>query len=150
MIEVTATVIITASSALLFAYWFRYTSMLILSARTTRDYAAEVAAANHLGFLEVQAELRRENAELDRLHKALDRDYAVVTYLLGHVSEKATGVSPVEVKMLEINYKLMSVWFSVSKRFSQSTAQRALEEMAAVVAHFANTMGERNLAGAAA
>jgi hypothetical protein len=150
MIEVTATVIITASSALLFAYWFRYTSMLILSARTTRDYAAEVAAANHLGFLEVQAELRRENAELDRLHKALDRDYAVVTYLLGHVSERATGVSPVEVKMLEINYKLMSVWFSVSKRFSQSTAQRALEEMAAVVAHFANTMGERNLAGAAA
>jgi len=150
MIEVAATVTITASSVLLFGYWFRYTCMLILSAKTTRDYAGEVAAANHLGFLDVQAELRQENAELDRLHAALNRDYAVVTYLLGHVSEKSTAVSPVELKMLEINYKLMSAWFSISKRFSESAAQRALEEMATVVAHFANTMGERAQAAAAA
>ncbi len=150
MIEVAATVIITASSALLFGYWFRYTCLLILSAKTTRDYAGEVATANHLSFLEVQAALAGAAPELDRLHAALERDYAVVTYLLNHVSEKSSGASPIEVKMLEINYKLMSVWYSVSKRFSAAAARRALEEMATVVAHFANAMGERAEATASA
>ena len=150
MIEVAATITITASSVLLFGYWFRYTCLLILSAKTTRDYAGEVAAANQLGFLQVQAELRGEGAELDRLHASLDRDYAIMTFLLRQVSEKHAGVSSVEVKMLQINYKLMSGWYSISKRFSSSAAQRALEEMATVVAHFANTMGERAGAAAAA
>ena len=54
MIELVTTVIITASSVLLFGYWFRYTCLLILSAKTTRDFAGQVAAANQLGFLEVQ------------------------------------------------------------------------------------------------
>jgi hypothetical protein len=52
--------------------------------------------------------------------------------------------------MLAINYSLMGAWFSVSKRFSATAAQHALEEMALVVSHFANTMGERAEAAAAA
>ena len=43
MIELVTTVIITVSSVLLFGYWFRYTCLLILSAKTTRDFAGEVA-----------------------------------------------------------------------------------------------------------
>ena len=46
--------------------------------------------------------------------------------------------------------KLMATWFSVSKNFSATAAKSALEEMALVVSHFANTMGERAQAGAAA
>ena len=42
MIELLATTIITLSSVALFGYWFRYTCLLILSARTTRDYAGAV------------------------------------------------------------------------------------------------------------
>src|SRR5690242_21902222 len=91
MIELAATIIITASSALLFVYWFRYTCLLILSAKTTRDYAGEVATANQLSFLEVQAELREgaASADLDRLHASLERDYAVVSYLLKHAAGAA-------------------------------------------------------------
>jgi hypothetical protein len=37
MLELVATGIITASSVFLFAYWFRYTCLLILSAKTTLD-----------------------------------------------------------------------------------------------------------------
>jgi hypothetical protein len=152
MIEAAATVIITASSVLLFGYWFRYTCLLILSAKTTRDYAGEVAAANQLHFREIQAELQREsNVRLDELHAKLDRDYAVVTSLLGNVTDTSSVASPIEMKMLEINYKVMSSWYSVSKRFSATSAHKALEEMASVVAHFANAMGERaQAAGAAA
>ena len=155
MIELIATIGITASSALLFGYWFRYTCLLILSAKTTRDYAGEFAAAVELSFPGVQSQLRTEAvsnspASLVALQDSLNRDYAVLTYLLKNVSDKSTGASSVEVRMLEIHYKLMGAWFSVSKSFSVTSAQRALEEMALVVAHFANAMGERADAAAAA
>jgi hypothetical protein len=140
-----------SSSVLLFGYWFRYTCLLILSARTTRDYAASVAMANQLSFLEVQAQLREiANPELDRLKDALDRDYKVLTYLLKNAANSSDGQDALEKRMLEINYKLMQNWYSVSRRFSPAAAARALDEMASVVAHFANSMGERATAGAAA
>ena len=46
MFETATTILIIVGSMLLFGYWFRYTCLLILSAKTTRDYAGEVAAAN--------------------------------------------------------------------------------------------------------
>jgi hypothetical protein len=154
MTELLATIAITASSALLFGYWFRYTCLLILSAKTTRDYAGEFAAAVELSFPAVQEKLRNQafgNASyLEDLQASLDRDYSVVTYLLKNVSDSSTGASSIEVRMLAINYSLMGAWFSVSKRFSVTAAQHALEEMALVVSHFANTMGERAEAAAAA
>src|ERR1051325_2478931 len=82
MIELITTVIITASSVLLFAYWFRYTCLLILSAKTTRDFAGQVANANQLGFLEVQAQLRESAGNLDLLRDTLDRDYALLSRML--------------------------------------------------------------------
>ena len=156
MIELLATIGITATSALLFAYWFRYTSLLILSAKTARDFAAEVAVANRLSFLEVQARLRQNAAsDLDRLRDLLDRDYAVVRYLVDHASnaslgQEALGQAALETRMLAVNYKMMRGWYALSRRFSESAASRALDEMSQVVAHFANAMGERAAAGAAA
>jgi hypothetical protein len=150
MMELIATAVITASSVLLFAYWFRYTCLLILSARTTRDYAASVAQANQLGFLNVQARLQEGALDLDVLKTALDRDYEVVTYLLKHASNAVDGEDSMEKRMLEINYRLMNGLYSVSRKFSPTVAARAIEEMSQVVAHFANSMGERASAGAAA
>ena len=46
MFETATTILIIVGSMLLFGYWFRYTCLLILSAKTTRDYAGEVAAAS--------------------------------------------------------------------------------------------------------
>lgn len=148
MVELVATAVITASSVLLFGYWFRYTCLLILSAKTTRDYAASVAAANQLGFLEVQAQLA-QNVPLDRLQVALDRDYNVLNYLLKNATS-SSGEEGIEMHMLRINYRLMHAWYSVSHKFSPAAASRAIEEMSQVVAHFANAMGERAAAGAAA
>jgi hypothetical protein len=149
MIELVATAVITASSILLFGYWFRYTCLLILSAKTTRDYAGAVASANQLGFLEVQSQLSQGVPQLDQLKNALDRDYGVLVYLLKN-APGATGEDGLEKRMLEINYRLMSTWYSVSRRFSPAAAARAIEEMSMVVAHFANAMGERSSAAAAA
>jgi hypothetical protein len=147
MVELVATAVITASSVLLFGYWFRYTCLLILSAKTTRDYAASVAMANQLGFLEVQSQLAK-NVPLDVLQASLDRDYNVLTYLLKNAN--AIGEDGIEMRMLQINYRVMHAWYSVSRKFSPAAAARAIEEMSQVVAHFANAMGERSAVGAAA
>ena len=57
MVELITTGVLTVGSVLLLAYWFRYMCLLILSAKTTQDYAGQVATANQLSFLEVQSQL---------------------------------------------------------------------------------------------
>lgn len=146
MLELIVTILITVSSALLFGYWFRYTCLLILSARTTRDYAVDVAQANQLNFLQVQAELRSQPVELDRLQASLDRDYAVINGLV----QSSSGEWGMEDRMLQLNYRLMGAWCAVSRRFSAEMARQALDEMSTIIAHFANSIGERAAAGAAA
>ena len=92
MLELIVTLVITVSSVLMLGYWFRYTCLLILSAETTRDYAADIATANQLSFLQVQAELRdQQPADLNRLQASLDRDLAVVTYLIQMPPGRASG-----------------------------------------------------------
>jgi hypothetical protein len=147
MVELAATAVITASSILLFGYWFRYTCLLILSAKTTRDYAASVAMANQLGFLQVPSQLA-QGVPLDQLQASLDRDYNVLTYLLKNAN--SVGDEGIEVRMLRVNYRVMHAWYGVSRKFSPAAAARAIEEMSMVVAHFANAMGERASASAAA
>jgi hypothetical protein len=143
MVEIGATIVLTSCSLLLFAYWFRYTCLLILSARTSRDYAADVASANQLSFREIQASLRENSAgDLEAVKASLDRDYKVLTYLLKHAADPATPDELIEKRMLRIHYSLMRVWYGVTRNLAPSAAYKALDEMAAVVAHFANAMGE--------
>jgi hypothetical protein len=151
MIELIATVIITVSSIALFAYWFRYTCLLILSAKTARDYTSEVAASNQLAFPEVQAQLQvGATADLDRLRISLDRDYRIVRDLLKYMPKETEGQSSLETQMLAINYRLMSTWYQVTRHLSETAAAKALSEMSMVVAHFANTMGAQAASAAAA
>ena len=150
MIELIATLVITISSVALFAYWFRYTCLLILSAKTARDYAGDVAYSNKLGFPEVQEMLKQEIApDLDRLRAALDNDYRVVRNLLKYMPQTKESPSTLETQMLAINYKLMSLRYQVTRHFSGRAAASALEEMTMVVAHFANLMGEQAASAAA-
>lgn len=151
MIELIATVTITGGSVVLFAYWFRYTCLLILSAKTARDYTSDVAYSNKLGFPEVQAQLNQSvTPDLDQLRAALDNDYRIVRQLLKYMPKSEEGPSSLETQMLAINYRLMGAWYQVSRHFSGTTAARALGEMSMVVAHFANVMGEQAAANAAA
>ena len=150
MIELIATVIITASSILLFAYWFRYTCLLILSAKTARDYTSDVACSNRLLFPEVQAQLNQSaSPDLDKLRSALDRDYQILRHLMKQMPAAGEAQSALETQMLALNYRLMGTWYQVTRHVSGSTAARALSEMSMVVAHFANLMGEQTASAAA-
>jgi hypothetical protein len=150
MIELIATVVITASSIVLFGYWFRYTCLLILSAKTARDYAVDVARSHKLGFAEVQAQLQQGvSPDLDRLRTTLDNDFKVVRNLLKSMPNVGEGQSALEAQMLALNYRLMGAWYHVSRYFSGSAAARVIGEMSMVVAHFANLTGEQAACSAA-
>jgi hypothetical protein len=139
------TTLLAVSSGLLLIYWFRYTCLLILAARTVRDYGVEVASANCLCFPEVQWKLQQPNRSvrnLDRLHRCLNRDYLIVTRLSGYTAG-FDGDERLERFLLVLDFQAMSAWYRVSRRFSTGEASRALEEMALVVAHFADSIGER-------
>jgi len=137
-------VIITVSLAL-FLYWFRYTCVLILSAKTSRDYASQIASANQLTFLETRDSLMDDSklAPLEKLRQSLDRDYQLLTYLLRHGSNDSSSGRSLENRILMIDFQLMSIWYGVTRRVSSERARFALLEMASIVGHLANTMGER-------
>ncbi len=146
MIELLATAIITVSSALLFVYWFRYTCLLILSTKTAQDYAADFAEANGLSVLKVQSELTAaSSADLEGLHQSLQRDYEV----LRHLFRTSSGDQELEDRMMSVYYRLMNTCYTATRGVSEKWARTALENMTGVVAHFANTLGERQFAGQA-
>ena len=137
-------IIIIVISTILFAYWFRYTCVLILRTRNVRNYARQVAEVNHLSFLTAQQQLTAaENREqaFDSLHASLDRDYRVVSYLLRHAGTQ--GGQSIEEHMLQLDYQVMRVCYFIAKPFSPSSARQALLERASIISHLANAMGER-------
>jgi hypothetical protein len=140
-----ASLLIIAISAVLFCYWFRYTCMLILSTRSGRDYAGEVATANQLQFVEIQGALQQDGpVALDQFAVALDRDYSVIKYLLRQTAvEDDSADGSLEQYMLRANFWAMRAWFRVAKQVSRSAARSALQEMSLVVNYFANSFGER-------
>ncbi len=122
MIENVATLVITFSSFLLFAYWFRYACRLILTAKPTHDYAGAVATANQLDFPKVKLQLRDQDADLDRLKEALDRDYEVLVYLLRNTANPPIGEAAIEKRMLEIYYQVIRTWYRATNHISPPTA----------------------------
>jgi len=141
MLETIATAIIVYGSTVLFAYWFRYVCRLLLAAKPARDCAGEVVEANHLGFIAVQKSLRHETApDLAVLMTSLDRDYVVLTYLLAH---SASPTASLERQILRIDYHIMAGWCLLARGVAPPVARTAVEEMASIVAHFANSLGEQ-------
>lgn len=140
MIQLIVTIGIMVASGLLFVYWFRFTCLLILSAKTAQDYASSVVFVHHLSFPEIQVRLwEAASGEFDGLKDSLDRDYALVLQLM---KQMEAGKSGIEERMLSIHYFLTGVWYRTSARFSEKYGRQALEQMSQVVAHFANTIGE--------
>lgn len=139
-----ASIFIIAVSLILFVYWFRYTCLLILSAQNSRNYAPQVATANQLSFIDVRSELMQETpaSPLEKLHRSLDRDYRVLTYLLEHAACDSAGRS-IEERILMLDYQIMRAWYWMTRGLSTGMARRALLEQTSVVNHLANAMGER-------
>jgi len=139
-------ILVLTLSLILFLYWFRYTCLLILSAKPAKDYGRQVAEANQLSFPEIRDELRGRvtaSASLSKLETSLERDFRLLNCLIRQASESPLGGLGLEERILLVDYRIMKVWCKLTRPVAVSQARRALEEMSDIVAHFANAMGER-------
>jgi hypothetical protein len=143
--DMIVSIVIIAISLTLFVYWFRYTCLLILSARTTKDYAPHVASANQLRFLEIREKLLSSPTpeDLDTLNASLQRDYQLLTYLMKYAAGRQRSAHGLENRILMIDYHIMIFWYAIVRRVSSTQARQALLEMSSIVQYLANAMGER-------
>jgi hypothetical protein len=134
------TILIIAFSLVLFVYWFRYTVLLLLS----EDQVEQSPALNsQLSLLETREALRDTQGDLplDRLHHALERDYRMLRYLLDHAA--GLGLRPVERFLLMLDYRMLRIWYRLSRNASAPQARRALQEMAGILNYIASKMDQR-------
>lgn len=131
------TILILAISAALLIYWFRFCCLGLL-----RHAAAEplVVPENRFYFPAVRERLATE-ADLDPLHRSLDRDYRVVSYLLRHAA--GLGGQSLEHRLLLLDYKLMQVWYCLTRSTAPEQARKALSERVAILGCLAQKMGEQ-------
>jgi len=130
-----ASVLISAVSLVLLGYWFRYSCLLLLRARASQF---TLSPGNRFSFLDVRAKLHTE-PNLDPLHRSLERDYRVVTYLLQHAS--TLGAQSLENRLLMLDYRVMQGWYCVTRTVAPEQARRALTEMTEVLICLAQKMG---------
>lgn len=144
----TAAIFVASASFILLGYWFRYTSMLILSTKTSQDFSYDIAHAHELGFLDARASLATVPAtRFDSLLSGIDHDYRLVSALLRNVDAPASeSRATLEDAILRIDFIGLKLAYRLAMPFSENVARRALAEMSDVVAHFANSVGERSMA----
>lgn len=131
-----ASILIIGFSVVLLVYWFRYSCLLLL-----RDSAIVGDTMDQrFGFSRVQSELQA-GGNLDAVHRALEQDYHLVTYLIEH----AAGLSlpALEDRLLVIDYKVMQWYYRLTKVAAPAQARHALAEMAAVVGVLVQHMSEQ-------
>jgi hypothetical protein len=139
-----ATIVILAVSVALFAYWFRYSCLLILSAKTTLNYSLDIAQEYGLSFAAAQETV--SVAPFDTIsgyRRCLADDYKKVSALVHQTEAHADDSYGMECSMLMINFRCMALLFDLAGRASDKLARMAVREMAQIVEHHANIAGER-------
>ena len=143
----TAHSFVIATTAVLFILWSRYVCAALLAAQTPIDSRDEVARANSLRFAEVLRALEEDGpqtiGQLDEFADALGRDFEVVTYLIRHMGSSSISDTPIEAWMLRVDYRIQAAWFKVMRPISDVWARRKVNQMALIVCHFADLIGER-------
>ena len=118
-----ASILISVVSLVLLSYWFRYSCLLLL-----RNRAEQATASQATG-------------DLDPLRRTVERDYQLLTYLCRHAAGLAD--QSLEDRILILDFKLMRVWFHLTRTLAPVQARNALSEMAAVVAILGQRIGEQ-------
>ncbi len=129
-----ANVGIFAISACLFAYWFRYTCVLLLAARSPVDYGSRVASDAGLQYPNV---LENKIESSDAVARLLGRDCAILHKLL-----RNAGVASFDQSFLGIYYLAMLGWTGVLRMIAPAHRRHTHTEMARVLEYFANAVGE--------
>ena len=138
-----ASILIVCFSLALFVYWFRYCCIFLL--RNSQEQLGSLPAPADSRFsvadvIEKLQSAQEEHGELDPLHRALDRDYQVFSYLLQHAAGLELG--SLEDRLLILDYKLMQLWYRATKTAAPQQARHALTQMASILDVLVRKMGE--------
>lgn len=141
---ITSIVIIILSLAL-FAYWFRYSCLLILNSNLSEEEAKSGVESQDLSMAQLEVQLAQATtaASLDRVRESLDRDLQLVQSMARSCGEVQVGGASLESRLLLIDYRMMQVWFAVTRPFAGPKAQNALREMSRIVAYLASESGHQ-------
>lgn len=135
-----ASIVVILFSAALLLYWFRYTCILLIRNAAEEVRATSAAVQSNFSFGDVQSRLGTAS-ELDPLHSALQRDYQVLTYLVQHAS--GLELANFEERLLVWDFRVMKLWYSVTRAAAPEQAREALGEMASVLSILAGRVGQR-------
>ncbi len=136
--------LIIAASGVLFAYWFRYSCLLILHSRISETVPSTPDA--RFNFPSVQQSLKQAGDRVDYLDLArrdLAKDYRMLCFLLR--CSAASGVDPLERRMLMLDYWTLQAWYAVTRSIAPPQARQALEEISIIVGYFASSVGPRTI-----
>lgn len=133
-----ASILIIVFSAVLFVYWFRATCGILLRNHAEQCVAAPLAASDQFSFPQVQMMLQTA-PELGSLHRLLNHDFRVLTYLRQHAA--SLEAASMEDRLLILDYRIMQWYFRLMNTAVPSQARSALSEMATVVGALAYKLG---------
>ena len=133
-----ASVVILAISSVLLAYWVRYTCILLL-----RNGSIDRETDGTLAFHAFRDGLSASvPGSLEPLHEALNRDYALLTYVIDH-GAAALDFNLLERHLLSLDYRMMNFWYGLTCASAPAQAREALREMATIVEFLACRLGSR-------
>ena len=133
-------VFIIGISAVLFVYWLRYSCVMLLRSAQERT-EMDPNISEPFNVSEVLERLKTE-ADLDPLERTLDRDYAMVTYLIEHAA--GLELASIENKLLVLDYRMMRLWSRLTRTLAPQQSRVALSEMAVVLSVLVAQMGEQS------
>jgi hypothetical protein len=133
-----ASILILVFSAVLLVYWFRYSCVLLLRSAAERN---EVPMSDERFNIAMVLDRVRTARDLGPLERALDRDYHMLTYLLKHAAD--LELASIENRMLILDYKLMRVWYRLTRTIAPDQSRKALAEMASVLGAVARQTGQQ-------
>ena len=122
-------VFIIGISVALFVYWLRYSCVILL--RSAHERTEMEPIGDESFHVSAVLERLKTAADLDPLERALHRDYHVVAYLIEHAA--GLELASIENKLLVFDYRLMRLWFHVTRTVAPRHSHHALLEMAAVL-----------------
>jgi len=130
-----ASLLIAGFSAVLLVYWFRYSCVLLLR-NAARQF--EVPTDDRFSIATVLEQVGTAR-DLGTLERALDRDYHMLTYLLKHAAD--LELASIENRILILDYRLMRLWYRVTRTIAPQRARKALAEMATALGAVAGQTG---------
>lgn len=133
-----ATLTIIAFSLLFFVCWFHSVCSLVI--RGSQAAECKLEATIRLNFPDAPQKLTTDSPVLlHEFYQVLLRDHAILTDLL----EGLAGPTSTEKRLLAVDFQILQIWYSLTRRMSLDLTRTALSDMSGILKLFAIEIGQQ-------